>query len=242
MSYILLTGATGNLGAVILEQLLNAGQSVNAVVRSFARSKEPLSKQYENASQSGQLTFTEITDMRVAHAFDESAKNAKAIIHAATPLNDRDFLETIIKPVSDITKNLLDAASNSLSVKRVIITGSIVSTVQLPNGIMSGRTISEKDWNPTTLEEAVTAMHMAYGYSKAKSEQEAWAYMESNKPAFELIYLLAPSITGKSIQQGARLSKQSLGGISAFYREVFDVQKLGVLFPYFMQVRLRLTY
>jgi NADPH-dependent methylglyoxal reductase len=236
MSYILLTGATGNLGAVILKQLLNGGQNVNAVVRSFVRSKEPLSKQYEDATRSGQLIFTEIADMTVAHAFDESAKNANGIIHAATPLNDRDFLETIIKPVSEITKNILDAAKVSPTIKRVIITGSIVSTLQLPNDIMSGRTISEKDWNPTTLEEGLSAMHMAYGYSKVKSEQEAWAYMDANKPGFELIYLLAPSITGKSIQQGAKLSKQSLGGVSAFYRDIFDVQKPGFLFPFFMQV------
>jgi NADPH-dependent methylglyoxal reductase len=234
MSYVLLTGATGNLGAVILEQLLEAGQNVNAIVRSFAKSKGPLSEQYKTAVTSGQLTFSEIPDMTIPNVFNESAKNASAIIHAATPLADEDFLEAIIKPVSKITKNVLDAAKASPNVKRVIITGSIVATLYLPRDVMSGRTISENDWNPVTLEDAVTARHVAYGYSKVKSEQEAWAFIDENKPNFELIYLLAPSIAGKSIQLGAKVTKYALGGTSAFYREVFDVEKPGTLFPYFM--------
>jgi NADPH-dependent methylglyoxal reductase len=234
MSYVLLTGATGNLGAVILEQLLHAGHNVNAVVRSLAKAKGPLSEQYGAAVESGQLTLSEIPDMTIPNAFHQSAKDASGIIHAATPLADEDFLEAMIKPVSKITKNILDAANASSNVKRVIITGSIVATLQLPRDFMTGRTISEKDWNPTTLEEALTARHMAYGYTKVKSEQEAWAYIREIKPKFELIYLLAPSIAGKSIQPGAKITKQALGGTSAFYRDVFDVEKPGTLFPYFM--------
>jgi NADPH-dependent methylglyoxal reductase len=236
MSYVLLTGATGNLGAVILEQLLSAGQNVNAVVRSLAKSKGPLSEQYESEVESGQLTFTEIPDMTIENVFNESAKNASGIIHAATPLANKDFLEAMIKPVSKITRNVLDAAKASPNVKRVIITGSIVATLQLPRDFMSGRTISEKDWNPITLEEALTARHLAYGYTKVKSEQEAWAYIDENKPKFELVYLLAPSIAGKSTQPGAKITKQALGGTSAFYRDVLDVEKPGTLFPYFMLV------
>jgi NADPH-dependent methylglyoxal reductase len=234
MSYVLLTGATGNLGAVILEQLLAAGQNVNAIVRSLSKSKGPLSKQYETAVKSGQLTFTEIPDMTIQHAFDEAAQKASGTIHAATPLSESNFLEKMIKPVSTITKSLLDAAAASKTVMRVIITGSIVATLKFPDDLMSGRTISEKDWNSVTLEEAVSARHLAYQYSKAKSEQEAWAYMETKKPRFELIYLLAPSITGKSIQPGAQVTKKALGGISSFYREIFDVEKPGKQTPFFM--------
>jgi len=235
MSYILLTGATGNLGSVILEQLLNEGHNVNAVIRSFAKNKSTLSKQYEKAVESGSLTFSEIPDMAVPGAFHEAAKKASAIIHAATPLNYDNFMETMIKPASLITKNVLDAAAASPTVKRVIKTGSIVATLKVPDQLFEARTISEKDWNPCTVEQAVENVFAAYGYTKVKSEQEAWAYMEEKKPSFDLVYLLAPSIIGKSIQPNAKLSKNHLGGIGGFYR-LFDAETLPPSFPYWMDV------
>ncbi|KAF2811648.1 NAD(P)-binding protein [Mytilinidion resinicola] len=236
MAYILLTGASGNLGAVILEQLLSEGHNVNAIIRSFAKNKGAITKIHQKAVDSGRLSFTEIPDMAAPKAFHESAKNASAIIHAATPLSYDNFLEEIIKPVSIITNNVLDASAASPTVKRLIITGSIVSTLKLPDELYSGKTLSEKDWNPLTAEQGVENVFNAYAYSKTISEQEAWAYMEEKKPSFELIYLLAPSITGKSTQPGAKLSRQQLGGIGGFYRSLFDVETLGWQFPYYMDV------
>ncbi|KAF2667109.1 NAD(P)-binding protein, partial [Microthyrium microscopicum] len=236
MSYILLTGATGNLGAVILEQLMKSDQKVKAVVRSFAKSKETVATQYESASNSGQLTFTEIPDMAVPGAFDEALRNASSLIHVATPLEDHDFLETMIKPASVITKNILNSAAKSPTLKRVIITGSIVATLKLPDDVFSGRTISEEDWNSCSLEEAVTDESHAYGYSKVTSEKDAWEFMASEKPSFDLIYLLAPSIIGKSIQPGFKLTRQHLGGTSSVYKAAFDVEKPDFMFPYVMDV------
>jgi nucleoside-diphosphate-sugar epimerase len=234
MAYILLTGASGNLGAVILEQLLQQGHSVNAVIRSFAKNKAFLSQQYPKAVEFGKLTFTEIPDMTVSNAFHDAAKNASAIIHAATPLAYENFLEEVIKPVSLITKNVLDAAAASPSVQRVVVTGSIVSTLKIPDQLFNGATLSEKNWNPTTLEEGLENVNNAYGYSKTSSEHEAWAYIEEKKPAFELVYLLVPSITGKSIQPGAKLNKKHLGGISGFFKALYDVEKPGFFFPYYL--------
>jgi len=236
MAYVLLTGATGNLGSVILEQLLPAGHKVNAVIRSFAKAKSSLTKQYQSAVDSGQLIFTEIPDMAAPDVFHEPARGASAIFHAATPLEYDDFLETVIKPISLITKNVLNAAAAAPNVKRLIVTGSIVSTIKVPNDLYGGKTISENDWSPVTLEEAESNVYDAYTYSKVTSEKEAWEFMRNNKPKFDLIYLLAPSITGKSIQIGAKLSKRHLGGTAGFYSELVDTKEPGHLFPYFMYV------
>src|ERR1051326_8886713 len=132
MSYVLLTGGTGMLGASTLEQLLRNGHKVNAVIRSFARSKAILTQRYASETQSGQLTFTEIPDMTVAGVFDEAANGDLAIIHIATPLERQNFLETIIKPAPVVNSNVFSAASKSRTVKRVIITGSIVATMRVP--------------------------------------------------------------------------------------------------------------
>jgi NADPH-dependent methylglyoxal reductase len=224
------------LGANVLKQLLRDGHSVNAVIRSFAKSKAKLVQQYASETQSGQLTFTEIPDMTVAGVFDEPANGPDAIIHVATPLERQNFLETIIKPTSIVNFNVFSAASKSPTVKRVIVTGSIVTTLKLPEEILSGKTFSEKTYNSLTSEEALESLPRAYQYSKTKSEKEAWTYMSENKPKFDLIFLLAPSIIGKNIQDGFVATKYYLGGVSGFYKDIFDLDVAGFLFPYYMYV------
>jgi NADPH-dependent methylglyoxal reductase len=234
MSYILLTGATGMLGSVILKQLLTADYKVNAILRSFAKSKAALAVQYASAVQSGQLIFTEIPDMGVDGVFDEPLKEASDFIHAATPLDTKNFYETIIKPVSIITANVLNTSANAPHLKRLVITGSIVSNFKIPDELMSGKTISEKDFSTVTLEEGKSNVGYAYGYSKVTSEKEAWAFMEKEKPKFELVYLLAPAIIGKNMQGGWVPTKDALGGASNVYKALFDVKAPGSLFPYYM--------
>jgi len=46
------------------------------VIRSFAKNKAALSKQYGKAVESGALTFSEIPDMTVPNAFHELAKKS----------------------------------------------------------------------------------------------------------------------------------------------------------------------
>ncbi len=231
---VLLTGATGNVGAILLEQLLEGGISVNAVLRSFEKSKEFLEQRYPKEVTTGKLRFTEILDMSVAGVFDAPAKDASAIIHVATPLADSDFKKTMIEPAWRINENILDAASKSSMVKRVIITGSIVAVMRLPDDLSKDATFSEKDFNNLTIEEAVTNLPNAYSYSKVWPEQKAWEYMEKKSRSFDLVYLLAPLITGRSIQQGFKPTREGLGGMSAIYRELFDRDAVGSIFPFIM--------
>lgn len=231
--YILLTGATGGTGGIILEHLLKAGHKVNAVVRSLAKAKDHLEAQYSRETSSKQLILTEIPDMAAPNAFHNAAQTSQAIIHAATPIAADNFEESMIKPTWAHLDNVLNAAAAAPSVKRVVITGTIVSVVRLPADLLAGKAVSEKDFNPITREEATSQVN-AYQYCKVSSEQRAWAFMEREKPGFDMVYLLAPSIIGRSIQVGFKPDKTSLGGVSAVYRELFDRKELGGLFPYYM--------
>ena len=60
---VLLTGTTGNVGAILLEHLLEGGITVNAVLRSLANSKEFLKQKYPHKVATGKLRFTEIPDI-----------------------------------------------------------------------------------------------------------------------------------------------------------------------------------
>jgi NADPH-dependent methylglyoxal reductase len=231
---VLLTGATGSLGADVLKLLLSEGHDVSAVVRSLAKSKTSLEQTYSRETASQQLELIEIHDLAAPHAFDVPASKVDAIIHIATPLTDSDFQKTMIEPTDAITISVLEAAAKSTTVKRVIITSSIVTLLRLPEDVPSGKTFSVKDYNTTTLEEAVQNLPKAYQYSKTQSEIKAWEWMQNRKPKFDLITLLAPAISGRSIQDGYKPDKTSLGGMSMIYNALFDVEKPGFIFPQFM--------
>src|ERR1700761_8804071 len=142
---VLLTGATGSLGATTLAHLLaDPNIAVIAVLRSLAKSEAFLRLKYASQVSSGRLSFVEAADMTAPNVFDEPASRADAIIHIATPLAYDNLMEKLVKPSWEIVHNVLSAAEKSDRVKRVIVTGSLVAAVQIPQGLFSDRTISEE--------------------------------------------------------------------------------------------------
>ena len=235
LSRILLTGGTGSLGAHVLQQLLAQDNvTVTVVVRSLAKSQGFLERKYPSQVSNGLLNLLEIPDMTVPHVFDAAARSVDAIVHIATPLAySGDLKKLVIDPTWTIDHNILTAAKQAPTVKRVIITGSIVSTLNLAD-VASGRTITEADYNDIALEDAVGHPGAAYMYAKTAAERKAWAFMAAEKPGFDLVVLLAPSVTGRCIQEGFVPSKTALGGMASIYNALFDVDKIGFIFPYFM--------
>lgn len=199
LNSVLLTGGTGSLGASILAQLLSKGHSVTAVIRSLKKSAPFLTKQYASQVDSGKLKLVEVPDMTVLNAFDDLVKTVDAIIHVATPLADSNFKTTVIDPTLAINESLFAASLKAPSVKRIIITGSIVSTMALPDTLFQPTTVSADDLSTITLEQGIPSLPAAYQYAKPSSEKKAWEFIKTTKPSFDLVVLLAPSITGKCI-------------------------------------------
>ena len=175
-----------------------------------------------------------LIESTVPHAFDKLVRTVDAIIHVATPLSNGDFQNTVIDPTWTIDESILSAAAQAPSVKRVIITGSIVSTMMIPDDLFKDVVISEKSFNIITDKGPIMSPAGSYMYAKTAAEKKAWAWMEANKPKFDLVVLLAPSITGRCIQEGFVPVKSALGGMGDIYRNLFDVKTPGFLFPYFM--------
>ena len=55
--------------------------------------------------------------------------------------------------------------------------------------------------------------------------------MKREKPKFDLVALLAPLISGSSIQHGYVPDKNTLGGMAIIYNAIFDVPEPGFIFP-----------
>ncbi|KIW97794.1 uncharacterized protein Z519_01378 [Cladophialophora bantiana CBS 173.52] len=234
---VLLTGGTGSIGAWVLEQLLSQGHKVIAVIRSLAKFKKHFDEKYATYLINGSLELVEVPDLAVPGVFDEPASRADAVIHVATPLTTSDFENTMIRATWLIDENILNAAKQSPKVKRVVISGSVVSVVKLPEGLFQDVVATEEDWNPITHKEGLVDLPNAYSYSKTSAEKQAWAWMNKEKPKFDLVVLLIPSVIGKSINPGFKPNKASLGGMSNAYSCFIDTPQLSYVFNPWMDVQ-----
>ncbi|KAI5357616.1 putative NAD(P)-binding domain superfamily [Septoria linicola] len=81
--------------------------------------------------------------------------------------------------------------------ERVVITSSFAAILDPKQGARPGYTYSEKDWNPTTYEEAKTGDGtIAYTASKTFAEKAALDFVNEHKPNFTVAAINPPMIYG----------------------------------------------
>ena len=78
---MLVTGATGFIGAHIVDKLLERGLHVRAVARSKAKADAMLRGR---SQYSDRLDFVFINDLTDPNGFDDAVKGVDAIIHSAS--------------------------------------------------------------------------------------------------------------------------------------------------------------
>ncbi|KAL9011086.1 MAG: hypothetical protein Q9180_009228, partial [Flavoplaca navasiana] len=135
-------------------------------------------------------------------AFDEAVKSDPPfewVIHTASPFhfNITDTKKDLLDPAIIGTTGILKAIKKSApSVKRVIITSSFAAVFSPKIGNRPGYTYSEKDWNPTTEEEAIQDPPSGYRASKTFAEKAAWEFVEKEKPNFTVSTMNPPMVFG----------------------------------------------
>lgn len=80
-SYVLVTGATGLIGAHVVDNLLSKGIKVRAVARSKDKATAFLSERPVHAAN---LDFFFINDLTDENAFDDAVKEVDEVIHIAS--------------------------------------------------------------------------------------------------------------------------------------------------------------
>ncbi|EUC27923.1 NAD dependent epimerase/dehydratase protein [Pyrenophora tritici-repentis] len=130
-SLLLLTGATGHVGFAVLVAALQAGYNVRVVLRTASKSSLILSseavKEILSSSTAPELSFVEVPDVTIPGAFDSAMRDVVYVIHSASPINRgkfQDLQKELIDPAVKGTSNILEAARNTPSVHRVVITSS----------------------------------------------------------------------------------------------------------------------
>ena len=156
---VFITGGTGHVGFRTLVTALQLGYSVRAAVRSESKKQQILSAQSVKSLNPGpRLTFAIVPDLTVDGAYDEAVQDTAYIIHLASPIvlkgeiKAEDFQSALIDPAINGTLSVLKAAAKAKSVRRVVITSSVVAVVpskyffelEAPEGVVFDHTSDRK--------------------------------------------------------------------------------------------------
>jgi nucleoside-diphosphate-sugar epimerase len=173
---VLVTGASGYVASWIIRYLLEDGYTVRGTVRNpeKANGLEHLHRLQE--AHPGRLTLYK-ADLLDEGSYTEAMDGCELVIHTASPFligRVRDPEAQLVRPALEGTRNVLTSVNATPSVKRVVLTSSVVA-IHGDNIDMKGRdAFTEKDWNTTSSVE-----HQPYPYSKTVAERAAWEMAEA---------------------------------------------------------------
>jgi len=169
---VLVTGATGYVAGRLVEKLLREGHTVHAAVRDPGN-KEKL--EYLDAlavALPGSLRYFK-SDLLEEGSYAEAMAGCELVFHTASPFTShvQDPQKELIEPAQVGTRNVLEQADRTPSVKRVVVTSSCAAIYgdnadldKTPDGVFT-----EEIWNTSS-----SLDHQAYSYSKTLAEREAW--------------------------------------------------------------------
>jgi nucleoside-diphosphate-sugar epimerase len=105
-------------------------------------------------------------------SYTEAMAGCELVIHTASPFllgKVKDPEKQLIRPAVDGTRNVLTSVNETPSVKRVVLTSSVVAIYGDAIDMRGKEQFTEDDWNTTS-----TAKHQEYSYSKTVAERDAW--------------------------------------------------------------------
>ncbi|GAC1626562.1 MAG: NAD-dependent epimerase/dehydratase family protein [Nevskia sp.] len=198
---VLVTGGNGYIASWIVKYLLEDGIDVHATVRDPANLDKVGHLLKIAAGARGRLSLFK-ADLLSADAFDAAMQGCELVLHTASPFvikGIRDAANELVKPAVEGTRNVLLAANRVASVKRVVLTSSVVSIygdAADMAAVPEGR-FTEAQWNTTSSVE-----HQPYNYSKVAAERAAWDIAKAQS-RWDLLtinpgFVLGPSLTKAS--------------------------------------------
>ncbi len=189
----MVTGANGYVASWLVKKLLDEGLTVHAAVRNPEKTEkiEHLIKAAEGSS--GTIKFFK-GDLLTPGSYKEAMEECELVYHTASPftIDVKDPQKDLIDPAVKGTSNVLDAANEVDSVKRVVVTSSCaaiytdaIDTVNAPGG-----QLTEEVWNTTA-----SMDYQPYSLSKTQAEKMAWT-MVKEQDRWDLVVMNPPGVFG----------------------------------------------
>lgn len=210
----MVTGSAGYIGSWVVKDLLDTGYTVRACVRD-KNNKQKLQHILDLAvGSSGSLELWE-ADLLKPGSFDDAARGSDAIFHLASPftLRFKDPKKDLLDPALLGTRNVLAAASVSGTVKKVVLTSSVVA-VHGDNVDM--KELGIKEFTEENFNYSSTLAHQPYSYSKGVAEKEAWEIFKDQRK-WKLVvinpsFVMGPPLSKDSGSESLSFMKDLLGG------------------------------
>lgn len=211
---VLVTGATGYVAGRLVEKLLSEGITVHAAVR---KPDDKNKTKYLDALAEklpGSIKYFK-SDLLEEGSYDEAMKGCELVFHTASPFvrNVKDPQKDLVDPAKKGTRNVLESANRTESVKRVVVTSSCAAIYGDAKDLQSvpNQELTEDIWNTTSSLE-----HNAYSYSKTEAEKEAWKIANA-QDRWELVtinpsFVLGPGINPHATSESFSIMKQFANG------------------------------
>lgn len=197
---VLITGATGFIGAHCILQLLEKNVRVKIAIRShkkYMALKECFS---DDIGKLALISPAYIQDITNYEEIVEAVKGCDGVLHLASPYtyDVSDNVRQLLKPAVLGTKTILKAALTESKIKRVVITSSFASVFDASKGLQPGVVLSEKDFSPLTWEDGANTRDPAVAYraSKIVAERAAWDFVSQENPHFDISVICPPMVFG----------------------------------------------
>ena len=197
----MVTGGSGYVASWVIKTLLHNGIHVHATVRDKSN-KDKYQHLIDIAKKSPAKIEMFEADLLKDGSFFEAMQGCELIMHTASPFQTsgiKDPQKQLIDPALKGTRNVLDSATMTSGLKKVVLTSSVAAMYgdskdlqEIENGV-----IAEKNWNTTS-----NLKHGAYSFSKTLAEQAAWE-MAKLQDQWELVvvnpsFVLGPSLTKRT--------------------------------------------
>lgn len=211
---VMVTGGTGYVGSWVVKALLQKGYDVRLTVRNKNK-KEKYQHLQQIADQAeGTMTLWE-ADLLKEGSYDQAAKGCELVVHMASPffLSFKDPQRDLIDPAVKGTKNVLNAATRSGTVKKVVLTSS-VAAIHGDNIDLKEKGV--KEFDESFFNTSSSPSHQPYSYSKVAAEKAAWELAEA-QDQWKLVvinpsFVIGPSLTSASDSESLTLMKDILKG------------------------------
>ncbi|MHA7879147.1 MAG: NAD-dependent epimerase/dehydratase family protein [Saccharospirillum sp.] len=197
---VMVTGATGYVAGVLVKKLLENGLTVHAPVRDpdNARKLQHLQALADNSP--GTLHLFK-ADLLEPGSYQKAMQGCELVYHTASPFftSVEDPQAQLIIPAREGTRNVLQTANETDSVKRVVLTSSCAAIYsdcadleQTPDGVFT-----EAIWNTTSSVE-----NNPYAFSKTVAEQTAWD-IANGQSRWDLVVINPSLVIGPGINPEA---------------------------------------
>jgi dihydroflavonol-4-reductase len=193
---VMVTGATGYVAGWLVKELLDAGLTVHAPIRNPHDTAKINYLRQLAAQSKGDIKFFK-ADLLDVGSYREAMAGCEVVYHTASPfkVDVKDPQKELVDPALLGTRNVLEEANRTSSVKRVVLTSSCAAIYgdnadleKTPNGIFT-----EEIWNTSS-----SLQHNPYSYSKTVAEKEAWSIANA-QTRWKLVVVNPSLVVGPSV-------------------------------------------